>query len=124
MKKSIALTMAALMSVSTSVTVFADNTANQELESTLAIAHLIAIEIVPTHLVNHDAHNKLWALNICCVCLLRIHRAASHECHSDKACNLNLFHFLCLYLIIYFPNSCFMCMQRYLMHVSMLLQMR
>lgn len=37
MKKSIALTMAALMSVSTSVTVFADNTANQELESTLAM---------------------------------------------------------------------------------------
>ena len=35
----------------------------QSLESTFSIAFLIAIEIIPSHLVNHNAHDQLWALN-------------------------------------------------------------
>ena len=36
----------------------------QSLESTFTIALLIAIEIIPSHLVNHDAHYQFGALNV------------------------------------------------------------
>ena len=49
----------------------------QSLESTFTIAFLIAIEIIPTHLVNHDAHYQFGALNVRNIHLLGSSRAAS-----------------------------------------------
>ena len=56
----------------------------QSLESTFSIAFLIAIEIIPTHLVNHDAHYQFGALNVRSIHLLGSSRAASQKCQRNK----------------------------------------
>ena len=56
----------------------------QSLESTFTIALLIAIEIIPSHLVNHNAHYQFGALNVRSIHLLGRNRAASQECHYHK----------------------------------------
>ena len=56
----------------------------QSLESTFTIALLIAIEIIPSHLVNHDAHYQFGALNVRNIHLLGSSRAASQKCQRNK----------------------------------------
>ncbi len=65
--------------------VFARETlVEQSLESTFTIALLIAIEIIPSHLVNHDAHYQFGALNVRNIHLLGSSRAASQKCQRNK----------------------------------------
>ena len=56
----------------------------QSLESTFSVALLIAIEIIPSHLVNHDAHYQFGALNVRNIHLLGSSRAASQKCQRNK----------------------------------------
>ena len=56
----------------------------QSIESAFSIALLIAIEIIPSHLVNHNAHYQLGALNVRSIHLLGSSRATSQECQRNK----------------------------------------
>ena len=56
----------------------------QAFESAFSIALLIAIEIIPSHLVNHNAHYQFGALNVRSIHLLGSSRATSQECQRNK----------------------------------------
>jgi len=65
----------------------------ESLETTLAVASLIAIEIIPTHLVNNQSHDQLWTLR------LGLCNAAEAAEHEDKL--KNLLHSLFIVLMMF-----------------------
>ena len=64
----------------------------QSLEATLAITVLVAIEIIPTHLVNHQSYNQFWS---CWLCLCDATEGAKHE-DKFKEFVHNLLHLIIL----------------------------
>ena len=50
-------------------------------ETTLAIQVIVAVEIIPTHLVNNDAHYEFGAVQASCHGL-----CAADECHDSQQC--------------------------------------
>ena len=56
---------------------YAESFAEHSLESAFAVAGVVAIEIIPSHLVDNDAYNELRALRLS---LCNAAEAAEHKC--------------------------------------------
>ncbi len=73
----------------------------QSFETTVTVATLIAVQIVPPHLVYHNAYYKSWTGCLCA------NTAAHHQqCHNGKSVYLSHFHGLNFVVLIFLQRYC------------------
>ena len=81
---------------------YAESFSEHSLESAFTVAGVVAIEIVPSHLVNHDAHNQFWSLRLS---LCDAAEAAEHEDEFKNLIHCILFFVIFLFLSILFETE-------------------